>query len=429
MSVVILAVIFVVLLTLGCPIAWTMIIASLGYILMEPDVLVLAIPRRMAGSLQSFPLLAVPFFILAANLLNNLGITKKIFDFALALIGHVKGGLGLVNILASMIFAGMSGSTSADAAGLGTIEIKAMVDEGYERPFSAAITAASSVVGPIIPPSISLVVYGVMAEVSTGWLFAAGLLPGVTVGGVLMLFVYWMARRGIVKAPIRRERASLKRILKTGVISFWALLTPLIIVFSIIWGIVTPSEAGAIACAYAIILGLIYGEFSISKVVKAFNETIVPVGFIMFLIAGAAIFGWEIALEKIPEAFARLILFITPNKILILAMLNGFLLVMGCFLPGVEALILVTPIVLVLAEQIGIDLVHLGVILVLNLIIGLVTPPVALCLYITSGIAGCSFEETARAVLPYLLALVIALFIITYFPSISLFLPELLLGK
>lgn len=429
MSVIVLVGVFVVLLTLGCPIAWTMIIASLGYIFMEPDVLIVAIPRRMAGSLQSFPLLAVPLFILAASLLNNLGITKKIFDFALALIGHIKGGLGLVNILASMIFAGMSGSTSADAAGLGTIEIKAMLDEGYERPFSAAITAASSVVGPIIPPSISLVIYGVIAEVSTGWLFAAGLLPGVTVGGVLMIFVYWMARRGVIKCPARKERAPLKRILKTGIIGFWALLTPLIIVSSIIWGIVTPSEAGAIACAYAIVLGFIYREVSIAKLLKAFEETIVPIGFIMFLIAGAAIFGWGIALEKIPEAFAKFILFITPNKILILAILNVFLLLMGCVLPGVGALILVTPVVLVLAQEIGMDLVHLGVVLVLNLIIGLVTPPVALCLYITSSIAKCSFGEAARAVVPYLLALIIALFIITYFPSLSLFLPKLLLAK
>jgi len=388
------------------------------------------IPQQMVEGVISPALLAIPFFILAANIMNETGLTDKIFDFASALVGHIRGGLAQVNVVASMIFAGCSGAAVADCAGLGKIEIKAMKDRGYTTDFAAAITTASSACGPIIPPSIPMVIYAVIAGVSVGRLFLAGVIPGILIGVFLMITNYILSYT-MKNFPPPEKRIPFLKLIKSFSRSFFALIAPVIIVGGLVGGFTTAAEAGILATMYASAVSIIFqGPRRIIKILpKALFNTAISTVVIMFIIATATPMGWLIALEKIPVVIANAILAFASNKLVFLLLLNIFLLVLGMVVEGIPALIITAPIFIPIAREFGIDIVHFGLIMVYGILIGIATPPMGIGLYIMTQIADIKFEEVTKAVLPFLVPLIAVLFLITYVPWTTLFLPDLLMGK
>lgn len=407
------------------PIAMALALAAIAYLLIEQSVPLSLVVQRMAPGLDSFPLLAIPLFILAGNLLNRAGIAARIFEFALALVGHIRGSLAHVNIVASMIFAGMSGVAQADAAGLGTIEVRAMRKEGFDPAFSAAVTAASAIIGPIIPPSVIMVIYAVMAQVSVADLFLAGILPGLVIGLLLMATVYLMALTGRIHAPVR-ERAKAPAIGRAFVRALPALVAPVLLVGGILGGVATPTELGAVTVIYATLLGFINRELTWRVVWRCFADTLVTCGVLVFIISAAVPFGWVIAVKNIPTALAALMLSWTDSPYAILALINLLLLAVGCFLETTAILLIATPALLPLATAFGIDPVHFGLIMIFNLLIGATTPPFGVILFIMMDIAKISFGRMIRAMLPFYIPLGLALLIITYWPGLVLWLPRLI---
>ena len=425
LSIVIFLLIFIILLLLGTPIVFCLGISSLVYLLVS-GIAMSVVSQKIIYSLQSFPLLAVPLFILAGTLMNTGGITKRIFDFLEAIIGRLKGGLAQVNILASMVFAGMSGTAVADAAGLGVVEIEAMKSRNYKLDYSAAVTIASSVVGPIIPPSVVLIIYGVIAEESIGRLFLGGLLPGLVIIFILMVYVYFTA----VKYGLpRHEKQSLKNKWKKFMVALPSLLAPVIILGGIVTGITTPTEAGGIAVIYSIILGLLYKELDFKKFKKDLFETAKITSKILFVVATAAVFGWALTRMQVPALLARTILSITDNKIVIILLINVILILLGTFMETISIIMILVPVLIPIANAIGIDFVHLGIILVFALMIGTMTPPYGICLYIMSDITKLKVEKIVKAVIPFFIPLIVSLIVISIFPEIVTFLPNLILGK
>lgn len=415
--------IFVLMLILGVPIAIVVLLTSaIG--LYSRDIPLAMLPQTMINGIQSYTLLAVPLYILAGELMNASGVAKRIFDFAIALVGHIKGGLGHVNILASLIFAGISGSATADASGLGRIEIKAMRDEGYDIDFSAAITAASSTIGPIIPPSIHMMIYATVAEVPAAALLIAGLVPGLLMGVGLMIAVYLLAASGRVKCPVR-SRKPVKIIFLRFKEAFLPLLAPIIIVGGIMGGIVTPTEAGVIAVVYTFLLGIFYRELNINKISVCLQKTIYSTGVVMFMLAVARIFAWFITIERIPDAIMGFVFSFTNNKILILFFVDVLLLLLGMIATASANIVLLTPILLPMLLPLGVDPIHLGVVIVFGLVLGIITPPVGTSLYILSEVAQISYERVVKAILIFYIPLVLVLYIITYVPQIVLFLPKI----
>lgn len=415
--------IFLILLALGTPIFVALAAGSLAYIRFEtmiPDFVVL---HRMAGGVDSFPLLAVPFFILAGNLMNTAGITNRIYDFAVSAVGWMKGGLGHVNVVGSVIFAGMSGTAVADAGGLGTIEIKAMRDHGYKDEFAVGITAASSTIGPIIPPSLPMVIFGVVGNVSIGQLFAGGLIPGVLMAVILMFYVTWYARRhGIGRDQVFR----LKALGETFVRAIPALFTPALIIGGMSLGIFTPTEAAIAACAWALLLGaLLYRSLSLKQFYRITLDTIETTASVLIIVAAASLFGWVLTTTRVTEAIATGLLSITDNPLLIMLIINLFLLVVGCFMETIAAISILVPIFMPIILKVGIDPVQFGVVMVLNLMIGLLTPPVGMVLFVLSKVANISFERTVSGVTPFLVPLLIVLVLISVFPWFTTALPTL----
>ena len=412
------------LLIMGVPVAIALGGSSLVYVLLSGQVPDLVVVHRMVNGVDSFPLLAVPFFILAGNLMNTAGITNRIFDFAKACVGWMRGGLGHVNVGASVVFAGMSGAAVADAGGLGTIEIKAMRDAGYEPDFSVGVTAASSTIGPIIPPSLPMVIYGVVASASIGQLFAAGLIPGLLMAVALMIMVAWYARR---RNYPRDARFSLANLGQSFLRAFLSLLTPAIIVGGILLGVFTPTEAAVAACAYALILGLIvYRTLTWRRLLRVSFDTIETTAIIMLIVAGASIFAWILTSNRVTELFADFILTVTENPYLILLLINLILIVVGCFMETIAAITILVPVLLPIVVKLGIDPVHFGVVMVLNLMIGLLTPPVGMVLYVLSRVSGVPFERCVSATWPFLIPLVTVLFAVTFIPALSMWLPTLI---
>jgi len=414
---------FGILLALRCPIAIALFLSSLFFLLSKGMNLTI-IPQTMIEGVNSYTLLAVPLYIFVGELMNSTGITNRIFSFALALMGHVRGGLGHVNVLGSMIFAGISGSATADAAGLGRVEIKAMEEAGYRTEFAAAITAASSIIGPIIPPSIHMVIYGAIADVSVASLFLGGFVPGVLMGVSLMVMIYFMARTGREVCPVHK-RPPLKEIFRSFRKALFPILAPVIIVGSIIFGIGTPTESGAIAVMYVVILGLIYRELTIKNIMGALERTVSSSIVIMFILATSRAFAWSLTIERVTDSIVELIFAFTGNKFVILLLINVVLLILGCFETATANLVIVTPILVAVAQQIGMDLVHLGVMVVFNLVIGIITPPVGTSLYIVADITKLPFETVAKETLKYLPPLLVVLALITYWPQLVLFVPNL----
>jgi tripartite ATP-independent transporter DctM subunit len=412
------------LLIIGVPVGIALAGSSMLYVLISGSVPDFVVIHRMVNGVDSFPLLAIPFFILAGNLMNSAGITNRIFAFATACIGWLRGGLGHVNIIASVLFAGMSGAAVADAGGLGTIEIKAMRDAGYDIDFAVAVTAASSTIGPIIPPSLPMVVYGVMASASVGQLFSAGFIPGLLMAVALMLMVAWYAKK---RSYPRDKRFSIRLLGTTFKRAFLSLLTPVIIVGGILTGAFTPTEAAISASVYALILGVIvYRTLTWKRLLNVSMDTIETSAIILFIVAAASIFAWILTSNRVTEHFASLLMGMTDSPILILVMLNLVLFVVGCFMETVAAITILVPVLLPIAVGVGVDPVHFGVIMVLNLMIGLLTPPVGMVLYVLSRVAGISFERCSAATLPFLFPLVVVLVLITFVPSFSMWLPTLI---
>ena len=451
----------------GIPIAIAMCIGSLIYIWINGSIPPLTVIHRMVGGIDSFPLLAVPFFIYAGNLMNSAGITNRIFGFALALVGWLKGGLGHVNVVGSVVFAGMSGTAIADAGGLGTIEIKAMQDHGYPTEFAVGITAASSTLGPIIPPSLPLVIYGVQANVSIGQLFAAGFVPGVLMAIFMMLMVSYFAhvRKYGSDTPFSWKRMGhamiellavaiaaaslyvlwgdreLGGFLKFGVPlmvvlvvdrlmkfeAFMALMTPVILIGGMASGLFTPTEAAVAAVAWALFLGFVwYRTLNWKMLVKISMDTIETTAIVLFIVAAASLFGWVLTTTQLTEEIAGLVLGLTTSPWVFLLLANGFLLFVGCFMETIAAITILVPVFMPIIAKLGIDPVHFGLILVLNLMIGLLTPPVGMVLYVLQKVARISFERTVAAVMPWFIPLLGTLALITYVPQTVLWLPRLL---
>ena len=459
-----LKVIFLFLMAGGIPVAIAMAGSSLIYILISGTMPPFAVVHRMIGGIDSFPLLAVPFFILAGNLMNNAGITNRIYNFALALVGWLKGGLGHVNVVGSVIFAGMSGTAIADAAGLGTIEIKAMKDHGYATEFAVGVTAASATLGPIIPPSLPFVIYAMMANVSVGALFLAGILPGVLMAVLMMATVAYFAHKNGWGGDIKFSGSRFgKAMVETAVVAGWPLavywlvqagaqpqltvlvalvvlfaadryfrfqavlpiMTPVLLIGGMTTGIFTPTEGAIAACVWAMVLGLAwYRTLSWKMFVKVCLDTVETTATVMFIVAAASIFGWMLTATGVTAQIASWVLAVTKEPWLFLLMANLLMLFVGCFLEPTAAITILVPILLPIARQLGIDPVHFGLVMVLNLMIGLLHPPMGMVLFVLARVAQLSVERTTMAILPWLFPLLASLILLTYVPAIVLWLPR-----
>lgn len=455
---------FLLLMVLGVPVAVSMVTASLAYIAVygvAPDVIV---AQRMIAGVESFPLLAVPFFILAGNLMNIAGVTGRIYAFAVDLVGWMRGGLAQVNIIGSVIFSGMSGTAIADAAGIGTIEIKAMKDHGYPVEVAVGVTAASATLGPIIPPSLPFVIYGMMANVSIGSLFLGGVVPGVLMTVLMMITVtIWARMRGwgsdaqfnlgrITKALIEvavvflfpaavyvlgmfdvSQNAAI--FLSLGVVllldytfkfsAVMALMTPVILIGGMTLGWFTPTEAAVAAVMWSLFLGLVrYRSMTMKTLAKATFDTVETTASVLFIVTAASIFAWLLTVSQAASMLSNLILGITQNKWVFLILVNLLMLFVGCFLDTIAAITILVPILLPIVLKLGIDPVHFGLIMTLNLMIGLLHPPLGMVLFVLSRVAKLSVERTTMAILPWLVPLFVALFLITFVPEVTLWLPR-----
>ena len=460
-----LKILFLLLMSGGIPVAIAMAGASLIYLFFVQSSPPFVVIHRMVSGIDSFPLLAVPFFILAGNLMNNAGITNRIYNYALALVGWLKGGLGHVNVVGSVVFAGMSGTAIADAAGLGTIEIKAMKDHGYETEFAVGVTAASATLGPIIPPSLPFVIYGMMANVSVGALFLAGILPGALMAILMMLTVAYFAHKNGWGGDIRFEWPRvIKALAETAVVIGWPLalwflvkeaelppqptvlaalvllfaadrffqfqavlpiMTPVLLIGGMTTGVFTPTEGAIAACVWAIILGFFwYRTLNFKMFVKICLDTVETTSTVLFIVAAASIFGWMLTATGVTTAIGQWVLGFTTEPWMFLLLANLLMLFVGCFLEPTAAITILVPILVPICQQLGIDLVHFGLVMVLNLMIGLLHPPMGMVLFVLARVAKLSVERTTMAILPWLFPLLGSLAVITYIPSLVLWLPK-----
>ena len=416
-----------VLILLDLPIAISMgLTAVIFFFITGNGAILVMLPQRMYASTVGFTLIAIPFFILAGNLMNQGGITTRIFKFAKALVGHVKGGLGHVCILSNMIFSGMSGSAIADAAGLGQILYKAMKDNGYSPKFSAAIVASAATIGPVIPPSIPFVLYGALTTVSVSKLFMAGFIPGIMMGIALMIAVSIIANlRNIPKA----ERASLKEILLSIRDAFLPLMAPVIIIGGILSGLFTPTEASVVLCIYAMFLGFLYKDLKLKDLPEIFWTSIKQTVSLMFIIAAAGLFGWLTIYQKIPDQIISTLMTISATPASIMAVVIVIVLILGCFLEGNAIFLITIPIFLPVCRQFGIDLVNFGVVMTLLIMVGNLTPPVGMCLFAVSSFSKVKIMELAKEAWPYIFGIAVVTIILAYVPAISTWLPYLVMGK
>lgn len=419
--------VLIVFFALGIPVAFAIGYTSLAVILASTGLKELSFDLfalRMMEGLNNFSLLSAAFFMLAANVMNSTGITDRIFGFCNVLVGHLRGGLGHVNVVASMIFAGMSGTAAADAAGLGMVEIKAMLKAGYPWRLTVGVTGASSILGPIIPPSIAMIIYGWLSGVSIGALFIGGVIPGVLIALLMMIQIYFVSRKkNIPLAP----RAPVKVMVTSFRKAFLSLLTPVIIIGGIYSGIFSPTESGAVASAYAILLGLfIYREISRREMVRIIRETVEFTGILMLIMAFAGVYGWLLVSLRIPQLLAEELIKISSNPLVILSLITAFLLAVGCFMSVLVATNILTPILFPIIVSLGIDPIFFGVLLVITLSLGVCTPPFGNVLFILAAITKHSFEEVTRAVVPYLVPILAVIILSLFFPQIMTFLPRLM---
>ena len=415
--------IFFILIALGFPIAIAIGLSAVVSLVSYGYPLII-IAQKMVTGIDSFTFIAIPLFILAGELMNLGKITDRIFNFAKANVGWIPGGLAHANVVASVIFAGMSGSAIADAGGLGTVELKAMRDSGFDDDFSSAVTAASSTIGPIFPPSIPFVIYGGIASVSVGKLFLGGILPGLAMMLALMIMIFFYS----LKKDYPRSRFSLKEILKEFVRAFIPLLTPVIILSGFITGVFTPTEASAVAVFYALIVGgLVYREFTKEKLLQALKNTAVTSANVVFIIGTATLFSFIITNEGFTRIISNAIFSISSEPVVVLLFINAILFVLGMIMEPGAILIMLLPILLPIVETLQLDYVHFGVMMILNLMIGQVTPPFGMCLFTISQVGSIPIERLSRSVIPFIFPLVVVLVLTIFFPGIITWLPNLLM--
>lgn len=406
---------------LGVPIFLSMGMACILFVLIYNIPLFLMAMSYIRG-IDNFAYLAIPFYFLAGDLMNKSGITDRMVSFSSAIIGHIKGGLSHVNIVSSMVFSGVSGSALADASAIGSVLIPAMKKEGYPAAYAAAVTAASSTIGPVIPPSIPFVIFGLLASTSIGDLFLAGVVPGILMGLFLLISSYFISRNRHYPS---HPRAAFSKMLRSFLDAFLALLMPFIIIGGITSGIVTPTEAGVIAVVYAIILGLfVYKGFTIKELPQIFLDSMLNSGMILILIATTGLFSYLVAEMRAGEVVVKFFTSVSGNKWIILSMIVGFFLLWGCVLDTITALVVLVPLLIPLVAQVGIDMVHFGVVIVLTLMIGLITPPVAILLYLAASLADCTFGDVVKESWLFLAALFFVLLGCMYLPEIVLWLPR-----
>ena len=415
---------FLLLMILGCPIAFCLLCSGTIYFMTNHMALIMVVQRLTEGA-NTFTLLAVPGCILAGNLMNSGEVTDRIFDFCGKLVGHITGGLGHANILASVVFAGMSGAAIADAGGLGAIELKAMHDAGYDDDFSLAVTGASSLVGPIIPPSVPAVVYGTVASVSIGRLFMAGAVPGAIMAIAMCVMVYIISKK---RGYRKEEWCGFRALFHSFRRAFLSLLTVVVILGGILAGIFTPTEAAIIATFYAIFLGFFYRTLTLKKLLAALKEASETTCTVMMIVCGATIFCYILSFERFPQMVANLFLTYVDNKYMALFVINVFLVFVGMFMDSSPSIIILTPVFLPVVTAFGVDPVHFGIIMILNLMIGLLTPPVGMVLYVLSKVSSVPFERICKATVPYIVMFYIILQFITYIPQICLALPTWMYG-
>lgn len=411
------------LVLVGVPIGISMILVSMGYFYWSGMGLAFALSRMVDG-LNSFPMLAVPLFILAAAILNGAGITNLLFGFARAAVGHIRGGLGHVNVLASLFFSGMSGSALADAGGLGKMEIEAMRKAGYDEEFAGSVTAASSMIGPLVPPSITMVLYGVISNTSIGQLFLGGVVPGVLCAVTLMVMVYIIAlRRDYPRDPW----LGFKSLSVLFVRSFPALFTPAVIVGGIFSGWFSPTEAAAVTVVYAILIDLIfYRELTWRRLWDAIYQTTTTSASIAMIIAGVSLLGYVLAREQAPQQIAAMFLSIADGPISFLITVNLMIFALGMFIESLVILLIVVPILVPIALGFGIDPVHFGIIVVLNLMISILTPPMGMALFVVAHVGDIPYQKLARAILPWLIPPLVVLLLVCLFPVLATGLPSLM---
>lgn len=420
--VVVLAIAFFGFMLIGIPIAFVLGGSTFAYLMTEPSLSPNIIPTRLFTGIDVFPIMAIPFFILAGALMNEGGMTSRLVAFARSLVGHYRGGLGQVNVLASILMSGRTGSAVADTSAVGSALIPAMLRDGYPRAFSAAVTASSSTMGAILPPSIAMIIYGTIANVSIGAMFLAGIIPGLLIGASLMGAVWLLARKaGFHKGTKATWRERLAGTWDAAI----ALTMPVIILVGMSTGIFTATEAGAVAVVYGLIIGmLVYRELPLRRLPGILLSSGLTSAVVLLIIAFAAPFSFALAAERIPQSMADGVLALSDHPIVILLLINVLLLVVGAFLETTAALIVFIPVLMPVAAEIGLDPVHFGMIVILNLVIGLTTPPLGICLMLASSIARVPYEKAIKAVLPFLVALLLVLVATMYIPALSTFLPD-----
>ncbi len=422
MLVLILLISFALFLVIGIPIAFVLGLTPLMALLYQGETPLALAAQQIFTAIDNPVLMAIPFFILAGNIMSVGGLTQRLVTFCKVLVGPIRGGLAYINVVISMIFAGITGAAVADTSAIGSILIPAMEREGYDAQFSSAVTATSSTIGPVIPPSIPFIIYGVLGEVSIASLFLAGFIPGVLLGLFQMGVVAYYARK---KNYPKGSMPSLKEILRAIFDATLVLMMPVIILGGILSGVFTPTESACIAVFYAFAISfLVYRDIRLSDLPRIIIDTGATSALVMLVIGTASIFSWVLASEEIPQSISATILQITRNRVLILLFVNVILLLVGTFMETMASLIILTPVLLPLMIQIGVDPLHFGVILVLNLVIGLTTPPVGVCLFIACGIGKISLERISRAILPFILASIAVLAIVTYWESLIMLIPK-----
>jgi tripartite ATP-independent transporter DctM subunit len=420
-------IIFFILLCIRVPVAFSIAIGALTFFILDDGIPTYLFVQRLISPTLSFPLLAVPFFIMTGVIMNHSGITKRIMNLADVLVGHMIGGFAQINILMSTLMGGMSASANADAAMQSKIVVPEMTKRNYGAGFSASITACSAIIAAIIPPGIALVLYGFISGTSIGKLFLAGIIPGIFLSLCLMFTVRFMAIRKKYE-PSRTHKASSKEIFTALIDAFFGLLIPIIIVGGIRFGIFTPTEAGAIAVAYSLFIGFfVHKELSLKTIPIIINESLIATSVILMIICAASSFGYYLTWERIPIILAEFMTEISSNPLIILLIINIFLLLLGMFVEGTAALILLTPILVPITNSFGIDPVHFGIVFILNLTIAGATPPVGTLMFTTCSISNVKIEDYIKEGYPFILATIFALICITYIPIISLFLPNLLM--